>query len=650
MATSAMKKAIIALAVVFDAVVLLHLAGSVLAAIVFVLFVTAFLLPACALLMRLPHLRTMPPDLRLTAAGALVVMLIVPWFFVRRILPIRPAIADAVICAILIGAAAKFGVIRSTLDELGPALRRIRVVVVFVLPLLFALTWLGYGVRAGAEVRFHGLFAIDFGNLVTVVSALRASPMLPLAAVSDGGPLNYHWFYFTVPAILVDFFGAAIPAFNALILLNLLMAVLLVHTLTTVVFLFHPQSEGNADAAGTVPGALAVAVALFAPFTVYYYQTIAARVSLGWLAMPTRNHLMLSPVNSMIVFGNNTFAMVLVLFAVMEVERWNRERHIADVVLGTAALSMVIGYSVTLLVPLVMALLIWLAIGRIARPVLVLVCALVSGGGAVVMFRALGVLGSGGSRHLAFAFDGGQFLRMVLLGMLPLWGLLLLGGRRPLNIFHVLIAAGITVPSFLFMAGSQTGQVDFSMKTGSLLAVAFAPLIAVTIGTWFGDVKARWRTIAAVTLVMLGAIQTAAYILQFPYYRLTGSKSRGLVLEADYYQSLMWLRDHTPQRSIVVDAGGQTASAELTTLWIGERRVWLPQPGTEGYLVPTVGSSVPRRAALWTAFWRDPGNDVVARSIASEADYLVVPSAVRSPFWVPVQRSGSWMIYRSILR
>ena len=643
-----MKKTIIGAAVLLAAVILVHLGGGILPALVFLVFLAAFLLPACALIMRLPHLRTMPPDLRLTAACVLVVILAVPWFFVRKLLPFAPAIADAVVCAILIGAAAKFAAVRTTIEELGPALKRSRFVVLIVLPLLFALTWFGYAVRTGKDVLFHGLFAIDFGNLVSVMATLRASPLLPLAAVTDGGPVNYHWLYFTLPATLADFCGAAIPAFNALILCNLLMASLLVHALTTVIAMYFPQSRRRTTQ-------LAMAVALFAPFTVYYYQALAARFSLGWLAMPTRNHLLLSPVNSMIVFGNNTFALVLVLFTAMQVERWNRERRIADLILGTAALSMVIGYSVTLLFPLVAALLLWLALGKIERPLVVLAWAVVSGGAAVAMFFAIHVLSSGGARHAAVAFDRGQFLRLVILGMLPLWGLLVMAlimapvtaGRKALTFFHVLIVTSIAVPSFLYVAGSNTGQVDFSMKVGSLLAVAFAPLIAPTIERWLSGTLPRWQTILASVLVVLGAVQTFVYVLQFPYYRMTGSRSRSVAIPLDYYDALIWLRDHTPPHSIVVDPGGLAMGEELPTLWIAERRVWLPTPNTEPYLVPAIGSSVPRRAALWDAFLRDPGNAAVASRIAGEADYLVVPRPVQSPFWIPVGRSGTWMIYRS---
>jgi hypothetical protein len=638
-----MKRVIIACVALLDAVILLFLAGSVLATVVFIFFAGAFLLPAIVLAMRLPHVRAMPADLRLTTASALVVILAVPWFFLRKVLPVVPGILDVAICMILIGAVAKFGAVRATFEELGPALRRSRFVVLVVLPLLFALAWLGYAAPSGNDVVFHGLFAIDFGNLVSVVALLRASPLLPLAAVTGTGPMNYHWLYFTLPATLTDFCGVSMPAFRALILVNLLVASLLVHALSTAVSMFCGQSDRRTTQ-------LAVAVALFAPFSLYYYQAVAARLSLGWLAMPARNHLILSPVNSMIVFGNNTVALVLVLFAAMQMERWNRDRRMGDVLLGTAALSMVIGYSVTLLFPLVAALLLWLVLGRIARPMVVLLWAIVIGGASAAMFFGIHVLSTGGARHAAVAFDRGQYLRIVILGMLPLWGLMLIAGRRPVSFFHVLIATTIAVPSFVYVAGSPTGQVDFSMKTGSLLAIAFAPLIAVTIEKWLAGALSRWRVILAGLLVVAGTAQTFAYILQFPYYRITGSRSRAVAFSRDYYQALVWLRDHTPRRSIVVDPGGLTTAEVLPTLWIAERRVWLPTANTEAFLDPAGGPRMQQRAALWAAFMRDPPNDAAARRLAAEADYLIVSRTVRLPYWMPVSSSGPWTTYSSLVR
>src|SRR3954451_5859934 len=174
-----MKKLILIAAILLDAAIVAYLAGGLAGVALFVVFVGTFFLPACALAMRLPHVRSMPADLRFTAAAVLVVILIVPWFFVRKLLP--ATIVDVVCCAVLTGAAVKFGRLRVTLGDLGLAWKRSRFVVTIVLPVLFALVWLGYGAPVGDHVMFHGLFAIDFGNLVSIVSTVRASPLLPLA-------------------------------------------------------------------------------------------------------------------------------------------------------------------------------------------------------------------------------------------------------------------------------------------------------------------------------------------------------------------------------------------------------------------------------------------------------------------------------------
>ncbi|HEV7573157.1 MAG TPA: hypothetical protein VGQ21_16775 [Thermoanaerobaculia bacterium] len=632
-----MKRALTAILVLVEVCIVIYLGGGVLPAAVFFAFVATFLLPACALMMRLPALRAMPGDLRLSAAAVLVVILAAPWFFARKALPFPPAILDVVLCLILSVAALKFGRLAATINELRPVLIRSRFVAA-VLPVLFALVWLGYAVPANGQVLFHGLFAIDFGNLVSVVATLRASPSLPLAAIADGGWINYHWLYFTLPAALVDFCDAQVPAFNALILTNVLMAMLLVHTLMTLISTLYPRTERTTQ--------WTVAVVLFAPFTGYYYQIAASRLSLGCFAMPVRNHLVLSPLNSMIVFGNNTFALVLALFTAMMLARWNGERRLADIVLGTFALSMVTGYSATLLVPLVVALILWLLLGRIERPAVALTAALVIGGIVTAMFVAIHVLGGGAARHAVLAFDSGQFFRIVFFGMLPLCWLAWMGGRKRLTFFHVLIAAAIAVPSVLYVAGSPTGQVDVSMKTGSLLAVAFAPLVAFAIDKWLSGETGRAQSAVAALLIVLGLVQTAAYVLQFPYYRITNSRARSLAFPLDYYEALVWIRDHTTARSIVVDPGGLNFRDEIPTLWIGERRGWLPTPNTEAFLSPG-HSDISRRAAIWADFIRDPAS-TAGGVISRQADYLMIPRAIQSPFWVPVGRTGSWWIYRSV--
>jgi hypothetical protein len=620
--------------------VLVFLGGGGVAALVFILFVTFFLLPAFAIAARAPHLRSMPPGLRLTASGVVVVLFAVPWFFARKATGM-PLITDVVASIALTLIAARFTSPRSLLEELRPALRRLVDPVLIVLPLLFALVWLGFEVRVGSEVRYYGLLAVDFGNLASVVTTLRVSPFLPLSYIAGASGFSYHWLYFTVPATLSDFLGARIPSANALILTNLLMAALLYQTIDMVAHWFDEDDGGRGRQA-----LLVAAVVVFAPFTTYFYQVAGTRFPLGWFALPTRNHLLLSPLNSMVTFGNNTVALVLALFVVVELERWNRDAKLGDALLGVTALALAIGYSVTLVFSLGIALVVWTLLGRVRRPAVALGLALLVGACVAGIFFAIGLLTTGGSRHVAVGFDHGQFFRMVLFGLAPLWAAIVLaGGRTRLSIFHILIVSSIAVPSMLYTTGSSGAGIDFSMKTGSLVAIAFTPLLVPAFRRLFANGVPRWRAWAAVFVIALGVVQTAAFVLQFPWYRARQSTGHPYSVPTGYHDALIWVRDNTPAQAIVVDPQYLTMPDLLYTIMIGERRVWLPTAYTN--MAAIAGSHVEDRVSIWNAF--AAGDAAAGRRIAAEADYLVVPGSIASSYWREVRR-GSWSVFESTVR
>ncbi len=305
------QRALAAAVIVLDLAVVVHLAGSLRAAAMFVAFAACIVVPVVFL-----------------ARSPIVILAVVPWFFLRKAIGM-PLLVDVATAAALIACAFRWGA--------RPRVRMPAVTFV-VVPLLFALVWLGWNVPVGNEIREYGLFGIDFGNLVAVVSTIRASPMLPLSYVAGTGPLSYHWLYFTSPAALADFGGGSMPNANALVLANLLMAMLLVQAVASI-----------------ASNKVAAAIVLFAPFTTYFYQAIAARIALGPLALPTRNHLLLSPLNGMITFGNNSVAIVLAIVALVQLERWNHDGRLHDLVAGCVALAAIIGYSITLVFPLALA-------------------------------------------------------------------------------------------------------------------------------------------------------------------------------------------------------------------------------------------------------------------------------------------------------
>jgi hypothetical protein len=561
--------------------------------------------------------------------------LAVPWYFFRKLFAMTAPV-DAVASILLTVIAVRFAAPRALLDELRPSLRRL-IPVLIVLPVVTALVFLGFEVRAGSEVRYYGLLAIDLGNLASAVSAIRISPMLPLSIVDGGGSISYHWLYFTMPAMLSDFLGASIPSATALILTNLLMAALLFQAVVMTAGWFDEWRGRRYH--------WIAAVVLFAPFTTYFYQAAATRFPIGWFALPTRNHLLLSPLNSMITFGNNTFALVLCLFVLVELDRWNRDGKLADAILGVIALAMIIGYSVTLVFSVAATVFIWTLLGRVRRPVVALGLAVLAGVCAVAIFFAIGILSGGGSRGIGIGFDGGQFFRMVLFGLTPLWVVAVLGGRARLNIFHVLIAVAIAVPSLLYTTGSSGSQIDFSMKTGSLVAIAFTPLLALAFRRLFAEGVPRWRAWAAMFVIVLGLVQSSAFLLQFPWYRFARPSSRGHSIPAGYHDALIWIRDHTPQRAVVVDPQSLNTQEVVDTMMIGERRIWLPTAYTNEVMI--VRPHVEGRLALWSSF--AAGDADSGRRIAAAADYLVARGGVASPYWRPV-RPGEWSVFESTLR
>ena len=74
---------------------------------------------------------------------------------------------------------------------------------------------------------------------------------------------------------------------------------------------------------------------------------------------------------------HNTIALVLIVAALLQLERWNRDGRLRDALIGSVAMALVIGYSVTLVFPLVAAVFLWMLAGRIRRPLVVVALAAV---------------------------------------------------------------------------------------------------------------------------------------------------------------------------------------------------------------------------------------------------------------------------------
>jgi hypothetical protein len=221
--------------------------------------------------------------------------------------------------------------------------------------------------------------------------------------------------------------------------------------------------------------------------------------------------------------------------------------------------------------------------------------------------------------------------------MLPLWVLMVLAGRPRLSIFGAVIACGIVIPSLIYLRGSATGNVDFSMKTGSLLAVAAAPLIAPALS--------RLRLLA-LAVILLGVVQSSAYLLQFPFYRFTRATTHATAIPEGYWGALDWTRRSTPPGTIVIDPQTLNSDLAVWTVLLAERRVWLPTPYTRTFLITRATGKEAERLAIWDAAHR--GDSAAARRLAGEAPYLIAPAQLALPApWSPAHQQGGWTVFRA---
>jgi hypothetical protein len=629
---------------------LLYLAGGAQPLIQLILAALTILLPAAATIAKSPVLRQVAPPLRVIVAGVLTVIAAVPWFFLRRLAP-WPGAADAVLAVATTSLALRKGHCRDFLEDLKSAIEELGSGLPWiVVPLLFATIWTGYDAPSGDKVCFHGLFSIDFCNLSTCVALLNASPGLPLAQIADTGPFHYHWLYFAFPACLSRSFGWVMPVGNALALCNLFVAWLLVLTVAHLVRISIPAPR-HPWVITTV-----TAVILFAPFIMYTVQLAVTIVKQPWFSLGVRNRFFLSPANSMFAFGNNTFAIVAIVAVGMLLDAWNRTGKIGLPLLGAALLSLVPGYSVTLLFPAALALAMACLVGQIKRPVVCILVAVPIGLLALWLLFRLNILGSPGGESaikLNIAFDRAQFLKNVAMVMLPLWLLVAYGRiswKRP-TFFGLLLVACMVVPSLVYTSGPGTLMSDFSMKTATLLVVVSTPFVARGVARLLSQpLKRQWFAYPLGIVLLLGLVNTGVYAGQFSVSRAIGRSERTQQLSADYCRVLVHLRQHADPHAIIIDAAGFDYIQTLWTPALAERRVLLPSHWYDRvFAVSKTRSWLQARQADFQA-WEATGyrDAELSRRFAMWADYLILPApaSVGEP-WTPLVRFGKYALYRS---
>jgi hypothetical protein len=628
--------------------------------VAFVLMVAGLLLPLAALLADRMRGTGLADEIRLCFGGAGALLLAIPGYYLRRVTPLPGFAFDVIVVAATLAAALQTGALGRVVPiALSPTFRAAGWLLGAVVPIAACLVWMGFEVRHDGVLRYYGLFTIDFSNLSGVVAMIKASPGPPAFVTAGGGPLHYHWWFFTVAAWLSEFAGARGRCSSALALANFLAAVLLAATICAAVA-EHLRRRGTnlSDRTRRTLAATSSAVVIIASLSLYAYLFVVSHLHRSWLTFGVRNNLLLSVVNSMSTFGNNTLALTLAviegeLFAVLgEKPSWTA---VTSAALAGLAIC---GLSVTLTLPLSLAAGAWILMGRVHQPWRLALVGVVAGAVGLPLLRATSMLGDS-SQHLHVSFDHGQFIQNVALGMAPIWVLATasLVEHRRLSFAWLLIAADVLVPTLVGFVGHGAVPSTMSMKMASLLAIASAPLVAEGLlalglgGARVGVGRPAWLKVwraVAVMALLIGTGNSLVYAGQFAFYRLTG-RGHPAEIPSDYALALDYIRSHTPADAVVVDPNGDRLRNTIGTLLIGERQVWLPTWYSTGLFRSDLDRpEIMSRPEKWSAWERGGFRDEsLAAEIAASAEVLVGPPRLASASWEERFVAGDYAVYVS---
>ena len=641
-----MKTALLLLAAF--AVICALLGGSALGALLAFAFIAAIFAPAWLLLANVFRRLGVGDPLASIAGAAFAWVALCFVFLLRKFVPSHMWSFDASIAVILFACGAKM--LRSRKDGTRTTFFERADIpwLLIVLPLMFFLPRLGNEVRAGAEVRYFGLFFVDFGNLRAVVNGLNASPGMPLASLDGLGPMSYHWLFFAVPAWMSTFLGARIEASGPLTLATFVAAVLFFKALSaSCATMLRETGRGTAKwcAWGAGIGVCCLSV-------LYFYSSAVHALGSSRFTMGYRNHLLLQLPNSLNVFGNNTFALALVLVAVLALVEWNRRSSFACVIVSALAVGFLPGFSATLVAGLALGIGAACLFRAVRRPLAVLIIFGVSGAGMMAVFGALSFF-SGRAEKMIFSFDRGQFLQNGLFGFFLaflglVWCLARARGAMT-SLCTCIFAATVAVPSFLVLDSGAAATSALSIKTASLiLAICALPSAVLISDCWKTRTGPAWLQWVVALLVVGGGINTAAYVVSMPASRFRGG--RGAVqIPADYFDALTYVRASTHASALIIDPLSSSYQAADPTAVIAARRTVLSTAYWR--LWGMASATVEEREKAWSQWEQSAFSDEkLAEYFAIVGDRLLLRADLQSASWALDTRIGDVRVYRSLLR
>ncbi|MBF0406209.1 MAG: hypothetical protein HQM10_02560 [Candidatus Riflebacteria bacterium] len=622
--------------------ILYYLAGNLTAFFSFICFFLFILTPLSILAISFFSKLEIPESLcdSLGIIGSF--FLLIPIYFVRKFFSNSIILFDLALCVSCVLAAYRIFQKDSLLKYVNNFSKDFWGIILIIIPALIALSWAGFEAKSNGSVAYYGLHLIDTGTLSGVISSIHTADFQPLSVIDGLGELNYHWFYFAIPAYLSDFFGISLRHANSMILINLLMAQLLFLTIYKVSGVFLQKNENTERIQ-----ILSTLLMFTSSESVYFYVPLVINDPIK------NNNVFLTLYKSMNFFGNNTLALICIMHAIMMIPFWNRLSKPVYIFLIMALFSSTIGLSITLSFCVYIGIVLYFFSGNLREPKKVLLIGAFTTLAFLFLFKLSGVFGGGHSSQLAIQFDYGLYLKNFVLWFLPVvfistYGYIKLKGD---SLFSANIIACLIVPSFFMIADIKIGRIDFCAKTATLLLCFITPFFSKAIEIIDRSRKSVFA-IASVVLLFIGTADFGMEISYIVVQRVFPSIVCYRSISEDYFAALEYIRENSNKKAIVVDPyWEELVDIHLSTV-ISQRRLFLPVQKDYDYkCFKKLPEEVHNRRKIWND-WKNAGfnNTEYSKYFASNADYIVVDSEKIDINWKKVFDKGKYKVYESLLR
>jgi hypothetical protein len=527
-----------------------------------------------------------------------------------------------------------------------------------IFPLLFFLIRFGNEVSEGDQVAYYGQLYIDFGVLKGVTNLLVASDFLPESFVYGTGPLSYHWLFFAVPAWNSDLFGCCHDMNGVLSIANYVAACFLYRCLGHAISLAIRSTGVRHRGAWSDLGA---AVVLFGMNIRYFHEAAASITKWSLLDLGERNRLLLSLPNSMVNFGNITFAVGLLILVLISLHRWNRFGNRWYVWLPCLWVGIMPMFSATTVPGIALGIGIACLLKQLRSPWYSLTCFAVIGLGCTLYFRYLGAFDSQSSAP-RLSWDGGQFVKNCIFAS-PLIFLPFLNvqeSNRWLKLWGmgICVSVGLLVfPSFVTLGHTITSS-DLSMKNYAAVAavlgaLVFSKLVVIRVQSTIRIFPIRTYVVGV--LLALGVINSSAYamsslMMRYPQAFGPIGRIRGVsrtALDGDYFRALKHINE-TYKRSSVLLCDSSPLFIHPGIIIAGNR-FFLPNAISLQQSQGEIDDDLMRRENNWNQWKASRFNQMeLSRWFAERVDLLLIDQEIKSLDWSKVSTHGKWLIYSPV--